>query len=266
MKIHTVKTSDGVEMSVRLFGSSQKDALLICHGLGADSRQWIQDAEYFAKNRFVIVPDLRGQGLSGCPPEPSVENFTLRDMAGDVADMLNDLGVEKCDFVGNSLGGLVGLELVDLVPEKMRSLLTCGTTYELHFPKIIVWVRWFITKVLTDKAMSNLIAKGATKHEHARPLIKEMYSAPNHKVNHWINKNIYDYTYLDVARNFKGRLCLIKGEHDKEINQQLASTEVLFAELPNAQVVALPNAGHFTNLDQPEKFRTLVKQFLSGNE
>lgn len=263
METRTFITADGVEIFTRLFGNTQHDALILCHGLGADHRQWIEDAQYYAKDRFVILLDLRGHGQSSYPKGATAQDFTIDALADDVISIVNQLKIPHFDFVGNSLGGLVGLALTERLPGKMRHLVTNGTAYELHFPKAVVWLKWLMLKILPRKIIGKLVARNATQVSARRDPVKAMYSGVDKQTQHWIDQNIYDYNYLETARNFAGTICLIKGTQDSEINKTLETTEALLASLPNAGIVEISGAGHFANLDRPKEYRKIVLDTIS---
>ena len=263
MSIRKIPLSDGAKLAVHCVGEPASEALVICYGLGADHNQWVEDAAYFAKDRSVIIVDLKGHGQSTYPANATKKDFTVERLAQEVAEALTALNIVKYDFLGNSLGGLIGLSLCQQDASRVRSLITCGTTYELHFPKLVVWTRWAMFKLLSDQAIGKMVAKGATKKDYARPVIKQMFSHIDRKVMYWIDSDIYDYDYLSAAENFAGRICLLRGADDKEINAKLASTENLLRDMPRATVIDMPDTGHFTNLDQPDLFRKHVSQFLS---
>jgi 3-oxoadipate enol-lactonase len=72
----------------------------------------------------VIVPDLRGHGRSGALPGP----YTVEQLAGDLACLLDDLQVEWADVLGYSQGGAVAQQLAHDYPERLRGLVL-GCTF-----------------------------------------------------------------------------------------------------------------------------------------
>jgi pimeloyl-ACP methyl ester carboxylesterase len=81
-------------------------------------------AAVLATGRRVIAPDMRGHGLSGKPTERSA--YVDRAMARDVLGLLDELGVERFDAVGYSMGSVTLTHLLAIAPERVRSAVLCG--------------------------------------------------------------------------------------------------------------------------------------------
>jgi len=74
--------------------------------------------------RGVLTLDLRGHGRSGKPTEPGA--YSLGLMAADVVAVMDAVGLSAVDVVAYSLGSRIALELVQCVPERVRSLVLGG--------------------------------------------------------------------------------------------------------------------------------------------
>jgi pimeloyl-ACP methyl ester carboxylesterase len=83
--------------------------LLLVHGLGSSRTVWRPVVPALAEQFTVIALDLPGHGDS--PPLPPGADATPAGLAGSVSAVLDELGVDEVDTVGNSLGGWVVLEL-----------------------------------------------------------------------------------------------------------------------------------------------------------
>ena len=124
-----LSVTDGVEISYSVRGPAGGTALLFCPGLGGTRLGFEADAEYFAaQGRRVLCLDPRGHGESSMPRRVEKATFTIARMADDILKVLDALEIERVDFVGNSLGGVQGLEVIATAPQRVRSLVTFGTT------------------------------------------------------------------------------------------------------------------------------------------
>ena len=85
------------------------------------------------------------------PDHPGIKDFSVEQLAADIKALLFDLGIRKVHFVGNSLGGLVGYEMLRSDEEMITSLTTFGTTAELHTSSTAVWFLTSLTKILGPK-------------------------------------------------------------------------------------------------------------------
>ncbi|ROO83480.1 pimeloyl-ACP methyl ester carboxylesterase [Actinocorallia herbida] len=117
---------------VRLFytddGPRDADVLLLVHGMGADSHDWVWHLPDLAGDFRVIAPDLRGHGYSSVPDKGNVP----REMAEDLAALLGRLGVARVVAVGHSLGGQVVSVLAVEHPELVRGVVAVDPGYGLR--------------------------------------------------------------------------------------------------------------------------------------
>lgn len=117
------QTGDGLRLYARDYPANAGRVRLpvIClHGLTRNSADFEDVAPLIAGlDRRVIVPDLRGCGLSENDPDPS--NYHVWTYGKDVLDLCDSLGIGRAIFVGSSLGGLVTMVLSTLRPNLIKS-------------------------------------------------------------------------------------------------------------------------------------------------
>lgn len=105
--------------------------VVLSGSLGSDLRMWEPQLAALTGAGFRVVRyDHRGHGNSPVPPGP----YTLADLGGDALALLDRLGIATADFVGLSLGGMVGMWLAQHAPERLRTLTLCCTSAELGPP------------------------------------------------------------------------------------------------------------------------------------
>jgi pimeloyl-ACP methyl ester carboxylesterase len=88
-------------------------AVLLLHGFGDTGDMWEPLAEALVKDHTVIVPDLRGMGLSS-HPEGGYEKTA---QARDVAAILDELGIQEIALVTHDIGNMLGYALAALYPQ-----------------------------------------------------------------------------------------------------------------------------------------------------
>lgn len=100
--------------------------LVLHHGLLGSHEDWYAAGyvEQLAKEFRVVVPDARGHGRSDKPAEK--EQYSQLQMAEDIVEILNELGIRNSHFVGYGLGALVGFEMLRRFPERMRIVIVGG--------------------------------------------------------------------------------------------------------------------------------------------
>src|ERR1700758_4690412 len=97
---------------VRVGGSGP--AVVLLHGFGDTGDMWVPLAEALVKDHTVIVPDLRGMGLS-LHPEGGYEKV---GQARDLAAILDRLGVQQVTLVTHDIGNMVGYAFAAQYPSR----------------------------------------------------------------------------------------------------------------------------------------------------
>src|SRR5207249_6699082 len=90
-------------------------AVLLLHGFGDTGDMWEPLAELLAKDHTVVVPDLRGMGLSSHPHS----GYDKVSQARDIAAILDKLGIEDIDLVTHDIGNIVGYALAAQYPGRV---------------------------------------------------------------------------------------------------------------------------------------------------
>lgn len=112
--------ADGVELNVAVAGSGPTVVLL--HGFPQTHYMWRDVAPDLAEEHTVIVPDLRGYGDSGKPPQEGPHTYAKRTMANDVVRVADALGHERFGLVGHDRGALVGVRAALDHPDTIQFL------------------------------------------------------------------------------------------------------------------------------------------------
>ncbi|GAA2314225.1 hypothetical protein GCM10010234_69090 [Streptomyces hawaiiensis] len=117
---------------IRLFstalGPADAPALLLVHGWGGDGREWSPHAEALADEFRVLVPDLRGHGRSEVPQRGN----TPKEMADDLAALIDASGTGQVTAVGHSMGGQVVNLLAVRHPHHVRSVVVLDPAHGAH--------------------------------------------------------------------------------------------------------------------------------------
>jgi 3-oxoadipate enol-lactonase len=108
----------------RFEGPPGAPVLTLTHPLGATLALWDDHVAVLTQRYRVLRYDVRGHGASEVPAGP----YTLEQMASDLFEVLDMLGVAETHFVGVSMGGLIGMTAALGRPERIKSLVLCDTT------------------------------------------------------------------------------------------------------------------------------------------
>jgi len=262
MKIETAKVSDDIEIEYSLSGVDNEDTLLFVHGVGSNLRQFEMQQQYFAKNYRVLLISLRGHGNSSATINPTLGDYTVKKMARDVQALLAHLGINKVHFVGNSMGGLVGNELLEMNGGLLSSMTIFGTTTRLHSSRFTLRSLLTMMRFLGPKGIAWLVGISASKDKAVRARLKPMYEMVSKDALELITMNIADYDYMDTICRHNIPMMVIRGGQDKEINKKLGPVLEIMENKPYFELVEIPNAGHFANMEKPSDFNEILKRFL----
>jgi len=108
--------TDGAKLHVRVGG--QGPAVVLLHGFGDTGDMWAPLAADLARDHTVVVPDLRGMGLSSRPPG----GYDKRTQAADIRSVLTTLGLDRAAVVGHDIGTMVAYAYAARYPEKTEKL------------------------------------------------------------------------------------------------------------------------------------------------
>ena len=129
-------------ISVEIQGSPDHPALIFLHGVGTDGTAWQPQLRAFADEFRVIAWDMPGYADS----EPRTP-LTFSDLATDLGNVLDELGIESAHVVGHSIVGLVAQQFAASAPQRLRSLTLSATSPAFGKPDG-EWQQEFVRKRL----------------------------------------------------------------------------------------------------------------------
>src|SRR5579859_2260844 len=119
---------DGVRLHFELHGPEHGRPIVLVHGFASHYRlNWVGTRwqETLTSAGFRIIGlDCRGHGASDKPHETAA--YAGGTMAADVVALLDHVGIERCDYLGFSMGARIGLQAVLDFPERWRSAVLAG--------------------------------------------------------------------------------------------------------------------------------------------
>ncbi|TMH14044.1 MAG: alpha/beta fold hydrolase, partial [Betaproteobacteria bacterium] len=145
MKIKT----NGIELNYTVEGNGPW--LVMSHSLACDLTMWDEQAAVLRRNFKVLRFDTRGHGASDAPEG----EYTLDMMAYDVHGLLQALSVERCHWVGLSLGGMIGQTFALKFPAMFASMVLADTTSRYAPEALPLWQGRI--KTAQDKGMEALV-------------------------------------------------------------------------------------------------------------
>jgi len=271
-----VQTGPGLFIYVRVGGHGP--AVLMLHGFGDSGDMWAPLAAVMVKDHTVIVPDLRGFGLSAHPES----GFDKKGEAEELAKVLQTLGVSKFDLVTHDIGNMVGYALAAQHPQQV----TRWVVMDAPLPGVGHWddqlknpKTWHFNfhgpdeerlvagreRIFLDRFYNELSANPSGIDEATRQHYAALYARP--RAMHDALETFAAFPQ-DAKDNqvflAKGKLPMpvlaIGGDHSYGLK---LATEIGFAA-SNVKAVSIPNSGHWLMEEQPQATVSVITTFLSA--
>lgn len=257
-------SSDGIKLAYEDVGHGSGAPLVFCHGLAASGEQFAEDAAFFAaRGHRVLVPHIRGHGPSETPDPLTEESVSIARMATDLIEMLDHAGAPRVHWVGNSLGGIVALEM--LTARRFVTLATFGTTYAIKLPRIgghrLIHLGH---SVVGGNALAAIMATMTTSDPAARRLIEKMLREVRPEAVTAIAGVLTHYDLIAAGAAADIPVLVLRCGLDRMVNAGLGDTLRAMERKPNFRVVDIPHGGHVANLDATDAFRAALIEFWSG--
>jgi pimeloyl-ACP methyl ester carboxylesterase len=267
---------NGLEIAFEEQGHGERP-LVLMHGFTGFRQDFATQLPSLAERGRVLAPDLRGHGESGRTGDPASYGFA--QLTADLLALLDALGIERCDLLGHSMGGMVALRAALSAPARIASLVLMDTA-----PGPLAFV---------DRAQLALAARvGREAGMAALAQILRVRagddperSVPDRRVEQewgaerfwaWRSARVAAmdpaaYEALGVAmveqEDLTARLgeiacptAVLVGELDHEFR---APSESLARHIPGARLRVLPGAGHQPQHEAPDAWREAVLEHLA---
>jgi len=252
---------DGLRIAYESAGDGPP--LVFLHGVLGDSREWRRQISGLADEFTVIAWDAPGCGRSSDPAPP----FETADWAAALAAFLGAIGVDQAHVGGLSWGGTVALELYRLHPGRVRSLILADTyagwkgslppevcaarvescLREAELPASELAARW-TPSLLLESSPPELADEVAAVMADSRPAMLGLMA-----------QAMGDTDQRDLLPRIDVPTLLLWGEADER--SPLSVAEDFRDAIPGAKLVVIPDAGHMSNMEQPERFNAAVRRF-----
>ena len=254
---------------VRLHYTSEGDGTpcLFIHGSYVDGTFWKKQIEDFKKDFKIIVPDLRGHGLSERPKG----EYTPQVMAQDIYDLIRELGIKKTSIVGHSLGSRIALQYAVTYPKTLERLVLANGSGEpiIHsvrlqrYPKHIIeefgiGTPHFDLKKYNDYEVLRSFANPDL--DEVDWLCELMRNTPDY-VKYGVGKYFAPLDLSSRYNEIKVPSMVIVGEQD--VISPVGDVENMARLIPDCRLVIIPDSGHALPLEKPQEFNENVLSFLS---
>ena len=255
--------SGNVRLSYTADGNGTPCVLL--HGSFVDGTFWKKQTTDFRKDFKVIVPDLRGHGLSD---KPECE-YTPQVMAQDIYDLVRELGIKQTSIVGHSLGCRIALQFVLSFPKMVEKLVLANgnagpvTPRVQNFPEHVREEIGFGTPQFNlDKFNYYEILASFVKPDsyEVRWIAEKILGTPDY-VKYSVGKHFSSLDLRPRLNEIQVPTLVIVGEKDVICPVKVA--EEMAQLLTDSRLVVVPDSGHCLPIEKAQAFNESVLSFLN---
>jgi 3-oxoadipate enol-lactonase len=257
---------DARRLHYDLIGPEDSRTVCFAHALAADSGMWAgQIPAVLAAGRRVLRIDMRGHGGSN----PSPGDYTLRELACDIVAVLDALGIGAVDYVGLSIGGMIGEALALDHPLRTSSLMLCETppaslknAKDVWEPRVAAVRNAGSVEPIADATMERwLTSEFRTRQPVRWRQIRDTVAATSAAGYCGAVAALSNFDFTAELPRLRVPALVLYGEEDRatshEENQRLASL------IPGGSFVAFPRARHLPNVEDPARFNGILTDWLS---
>ena len=261
----SVAEVNGTTLAWKSYGAGER-TIVFLQGAQLAREMWEDQARTFAEGRRTIFYDVRGFGRSGPATEPySHEN--------DLRALLDALEVERATFVGLSLGGRIAIEFAVEHPERVEALVLVGPGLE-GFPFEEAPEPWHdalraaVEARDSSRAVDAWLTSGymapAMADPQVAPRIRELALANE---GNWLQTQPeapLDPPAINRLATIRCPTLVVVGSRD--VPSILAIADHLVREIPGSRKAVMAACGHVPNLERPEEFERIVREFFDATE
>ncbi len=254
-------------------------ALVLVHGITSSSRTWHEVMPALAEHHTVIAPDLLGHGGSAKPRG----DYSLGAHASGLRDLLALLGITSATMVGHSLGGGIAMQFAYQFPERLERLVLVDSGGLGN--EVSIWLRAatlpgseYVLPLLFGRpartagfAVGNVLGRlGVKPSANMRGIAEGIESLGDgdarrafvHTARSVIDPSGQRVDARDRLYLSEGvPTLLVWGESDAII--PVEHGRQAHELMPHSRLEVFPGAGHFPFNDDPERFATVLMDFVA---
>ena len=273
-------SQEGLRLFARVYpGPGAAAPVVVClHGLTRNSRDFEDLATHLAARCRVIVPDVRGRGLSA--RDPNFNNYQIPVYLADLQRLLAGLGAARVAIVGTSMGGLMAMVLAAMQPALVGGIVLNDVGPEVD-PAGLERIRGYVGKSPPVRDWAGAVAQVRMVYGSAWPglddarwekIARASYRADAQGVPQPDSDPLIAEPLKDTSKAApdlwplwgalaKVPILSIRGAHSDILSE--ATVARMRREKPDLGTLTVANRGHVPLLDEPECLKA-IDEFLAA--
>ena len=270
----TIKTGNHETFLNRAGDQNNPEKILFLHGSGpgvSAIANWKHQLRECSDQYDCLAPDLIGFAQSGHPdPVPKNRQAWMRLWVDQVIALLDELGIQKVNLVGNSLGCSIAIELLIEYPERFDRVILMGPggTPNTTLSPELARAKGFYDEPSLQKMtqiLSWFVYDEKEQVAEIEEVAEERFATAMQPEVKRSNASIFATAAVPIPTTALERIeqsiLLVHGREDRVCS--VDSSHYLFQYLKNAQLHIFSNCGHWTQIEQHESFSNLANEFFA---
>jgi esterase len=254
---------------MKLYARQYSDSgapLVILHGLYGNHGNWSTHARQLALHHAVYAFDARNHGQS-----PHADSMRLEEMAADVAETMDSLGISLAHVLGHSMGGKTAMLLALREPQRVRSLVIVDIAPVAYAKGTDQVLNALLSLDLTqlesrdeaDEKLAERIASKPVRDFLLTNLQRSSAGAFHWRINLPVIRDYFDAVtgWPEQQHAYDGPVLFIRGEKSDYILPEYYAA--MRKQFPHGTLKTVANAGHWVHSEKPEALQRLVGNFLA---
>ena len=255
-------TLRGIEYAYEIRG--QGEPVLLAHCLTWNHHDYDAIAAELEDAYQLILPDQRGHGGTGYPTAP----YSLADMAEDLYQLVEHLGVGPVHYVGHSMGAMMGPLFALAHPNALRSMTLIGGSAQAEaeerlaaYRQLVAAVRAGAAAQVVDRLVGLFFSETSrARRQDAIARFREDFLANDPEGLYWTAEAVFTRpNLLERLGEITVPTLVIVGAEDRVTAPERA--QELAAGITDARLLVVPKAGHFTTVEAPHTVAGALRDF-----
>ena len=252
-------------MQLNFRESGSGTAIFLLHGLLGSASNWKPVATELAKDNRVITPDLRNHGAS---PHAPVMGYS--DMAGDIFELMDQLGLASVVLIGHSMGGKVAMQAALQEPQRVQSLAVLDIApisyphshQQIYSAMGSLDLTSLSSRVMADANLQPYIGEKAMRQFVLTNLVQrdgEFGWRVNLEALIDCEEQILDFP-AGSKSGFRGPVLFLSGSESDYVGA--AGIQAIMDLFPQARMQVIADAGHWLHAERPGEVVSMLQGFV----
>ena len=247
---------------------TQKPVMVFAHGLLWSTRMYDKQVAYFKEAYRCITFDFRGQGQS----QITTSGYDMDTLTEDTLALLNVLNIDKCHFVGLSMGGFIAQRMAIRYPERLLSLMLIGTSADPEDPrtapryrKLLSAIRWLGMRRVSKKVLPIMFGNSFLQDKSRIVECKEWLAQLQNNHKFGVAKAtmgvIERQGIYEQLGHITAPTLIVVG--DQDMATPYPKSERIHFAIKGSKLAIIKGAGHTATVEEPKQVNTVISHFLT---